>query len=127
METWDIWYPDAAATGLPFARASIDPADVVLLHASPEAIRVEVRDEAGNRVAFADQLKRDGRYYPMTRLRKMAGGGINREDGWPQDDDIGRVVILPGGEAGTLTSWWNAADGSSWRWTTEFFNKSSNN
>ena len=28
METWDLWYPGAAATGLPFARGRLDPTDV---------------------------------------------------------------------------------------------------
>jgi hypothetical protein len=123
MEVWDLWYPNAAATGLAFARASIDPTDVLLVHAAPEHLRVEVRDDNGHRIAFADKLKREGRYFPMTRLRKTADNAIAREDGWPQDEDLGRVVILPGGEAGTLKSWWNADDEKSWRWSVEFFNE----
>ena len=34
----------------------------------------------------------------------------------------GALVILPGGEVGTLVAWWNAADGSEWRWRVEFYN-----
>ena len=37
--------------------------------------------------------------------------------------DIGRVVILPGGEAGILKSWWNADDRREWRWQVEFYNQ----
>lgn len=122
METWDLWYPNAAATGLSFARCRIDPADAVLVHAVPPALRVEIRTDSGERVAFGDQLALAGPYFPMTRLRKQAGGGVSREDGWPIAEDIGRTVLLPGGEAGILRSWWNADDGSEWRWSVEFYN-----
>ncbi|HXK33550.1 MAG TPA: hypothetical protein VNM91_06030 [Dehalococcoidia bacterium] len=122
METWDLWYPGGGADGLPFARARIDPADVVLVHAAPRRLRVEVRDDAGNRLAFGDDLRREGDDVPVTRLVRV-GGRIRREDGWPRDDDVGRAVLLPGGEAGRLLSWWNAADGSEWRWQVEFYNR----
>jgi hypothetical protein len=122
VETWELFYPHAAATGLPFARCRIDPADVVIVHAAPNALRVEVRDDDGARIAFADGLPRTGGYFPMTRLRKAAGATLSREDGWPSPDDLGRTVLLPGGEAGALKSWWNADDGSEWRWTIEFYN-----
>jgi hypothetical protein len=123
METWDIWYPDAAATGLPFCRARIEHADEVLLHAAPESLRVEVRDEEGRRLASGDGLRRAGASFPMTRLRRD-GERIVRSDGWPAaEGDRGRIVLLPGGEAGMLTSWWNAEDGSEWRWSVEFYNR----
>ncbi len=38
-------------------------------------------------------------------------------------DDLGSLVILPGGEVGTLVEWWNAPDGSEWRWRLEFYNR----
>lgn len=123
LETWEIWYPNAAATGLPFARCRIDPADAVLVHAAPDTLRVEVRDDAGARLAFADQIRRAGAYYPMTRLRRTADGGIVREDEWPEAGDIGRTVLLPGGEAGIIKDWWHAEDGSEWRWHVEFYNR----
>lgn len=88
MEIWDIWYPGGGPQGISLARASIDPAEVVLLHAAPNNLRVEVRDDGGQRVAFGDRLKLDGDYFPMTRLVRE-GGGIRREDGWPGADDIG--------------------------------------
>jgi hypothetical protein len=33
------------------------------------------------------------------------------------------VVLLPGGEAGILKSWWNADDRKEWRWDVEFYNQ----
>jgi hypothetical protein len=120
-ETWDIWYPDAAADGIPFARGRMDPAIAVLVHAAPDALRVEVRGPDGAPLARGDKLRREGRYYPMTRLRRH-GESISREDGWPRPEDIGRPVILPGGEVGILRSWWNAEDGSEWRWDVQFYN-----
>ena len=47
---------------------------------------------------------------------------ITLEDGWPTEADLGRLVILPGGEAGILQKWWNAEDKSEWRWGVEFYN-----
>ncbi len=122
IETWELWYPNAAATGLSFARCRLDSADIVLVHAAPDALRVEVRAEDGSRRAFADQLRLEGDYYPMTRLT-LAGASVVRTDGWPEAADIGRPVLLPGGEVGILTAWWNAADGSEWRWSVDFYNR----
>ena len=121
VETWDLWYPNAAAVGLSFARGRMAPAEVVLVHAAPETLRVEVRDDAGLQIAFGDQLRRDGQYFPMTRL-KRTGVQVTREDDWPEEADIGRPVLLPGGEVGILLEWWNADDGSAWRWSVEFSN-----
>jgi hypothetical protein len=50
------------------------------------------------------------------------GDRIRSEDGWPTQADLGRVVLLPGGEAGILKSWWHADDHSEWRWQVEFYN-----
>lgn len=122
MEIWDIWYPKGGAQGLHVARARIEPQVVVWLHAAPDMLRVEVRDDDGRRLAFGDRLERDGKYLPMTRLARI-GDAITREDRWPVSEDPGSVVILPGGEAGVLKEWWNAADGSEWRWSVEFYNK----
>ena len=122
MHTWDLWYPNAAAQGLSFARARIEAADVVLVHAAPDVLRVEVRDDDGALVARGDQLRLHGASVPMTRLR-IDDAAVLREDAWPGEDDIGRVVLLPGGEAGTLRAWWNAPDGSEWRWSVEFYNR----
>ena len=120
QEVWDLWYPDAAAQGLPFARGRLDETDVVLVHAAPEVLRVEVRSDSGQRYAAGDELRRTAER-PMARLRRT-GDDIVREDVWPDERDLGRPVILPGGEIGILKSWWNAEDGSEWRWQVEFYN-----
>jgi hypothetical protein len=122
MEVWDIWYPGGGAQGLPFCRARIEPAGGVLLHAAPDSLRVELRDDTGQRIAFGDRLDRAGPYFPMTRLDRR-GDTVVRSDGWPGADDIGAVVLLPGGEAGILRSWWNDNAGREWRWTVEFYNR----
>ncbi len=119
-QTWELWYPDAGATGLPFARARIDATDAVWLHAAPPKLSVTVR-EGDAVIAKGRDLERAGRRFPMTRLA-IENGEVRREDRWPDDSDLGAVVILPGGEAGVLVGWWNAADESEWRWQVEFYN-----
>ncbi len=119
-QTWDLWYPNAAARGLPFARGRLDPTDMLLVHALPDTIDVDVRDDDGSLIARGLGLKRTA-VRPMARLL-VRDGEISREDCWPGDAEIGHPVILPGGEVGILLSWWNAEDGSEWRWRVEFFN-----
>jgi hypothetical protein len=120
--TWELYYPDAAATGVEFARARIAPADVVWVHAAPPVLAVTVREGDDRVIARGEPLARVGLSVPMTRLARR-GDAIVREDRWPTDADLGAVVILPGGEAGILKSWWNAKDGNEWRWTVEFSNR----
>ena len=122
LHTWEIWYPGAAATGLPIARARIDPTDVVWAHSVPRKLAVTVRQGDDRVLARGEPLERAGDYLPMTRLTRD-GDRITREDRWPTDADLGSIVILPGGEAGVLTAWWNAPDGSAWRWSVEFSNR----
>ena len=124
LHTWELWYPGAAATGLQLARARIDPADVVWAHAVPRKVSVTVRQGDDRVVARGEGLTRGKRYMPMTRF-SISGDAVTREDRWPHDDDLGAIVILPGGEAGILTAWWNADDGSAWRWSVEFSNRRS--
>ena len=121
LHTWELWYPGAGATGIPIARARIDPQDVVWAHSVPRQVAVAVRKGDDRIVARGEGLSRKGGYKPMTRFA-IDGDAISREDRWPTDDDLGSVVILPGGEAGILTAWWNAKDGTSWRWSLEFSN-----
>jgi hypothetical protein len=52
----------------------------------------------------------------------VGDGAITREDRWPTEADLGSLVILPGGEVGTLVEWWNAPEGNEWRWRVEFYN-----
>lgn len=121
LQIWDLWYPKAAATGLPFARGRLDETNVLLVHAPPPVLTVEVRSENGQRLAYAKDLEQTAER-PMARLT-VQGEKIAREDLWPTEEDIGRLVILPGGEVGQLVSWWNAEDGSEWRWQVEFYNQ----
>ncbi|HEX7197018.1 MAG TPA: hypothetical protein VF364_09340 [Candidatus Limnocylindria bacterium] len=122
LHTWELWYPGAGATGLPIARARIDPTGVVWAHAVPRTVAVTVRQGDDRVVARGEPLERAGTYLPMTRLA-IDGDAVLREDRWPTDADLGTIVILPGGEAGVLTAWWNAEDGSAWRWSVEFSNR----
>jgi hypothetical protein len=121
QHVWDLWYPNVAAQGLPFARGRLDATDVLLVHAAPETLDVAVRNDDGQLLARGIGLARTAER-PMARLT-VEDGQIGREDLWPVADDIGRPVILPGGEVGILLTWWNAEDGSAWRWQVEFYNR----
>ena len=122
MQVWDLWYPNAGAQGLSFCRARVEDVERIWVHAPPDTLRVEVRDERGSMLAAGDQLTRTSpERLPMARLR-IAGQRVEREDAWPADADAGSIVLLPGGEAGVLTSWWNAPAHDEWRWTVEFYN-----
>ncbi len=120
IQLWDLWYPQAAATGVPFARGRLDATNVLWVHAPPPMLTVEVRSEEGKRLAYAQDLAQTADR-PMARLT-VEGARITREDLWPPPGDIGQLVILPGGEVGQLLRWWNAEDGSEWRWQVEFYN-----
>lgn len=123
IEIWDLWFPDAGATGVSFARSRVDSeaaGDRLLVHAAPPHLEVTVRNEQGAVVAKGEKLERHEEG-PMSFLVRD-GETISLEDGWPTDADHGRLVILPGGEAGILQKWWNADDKSEWRWQVEFYN-----
>ena len=119
-QTWDLWYPEAGARGLPFARGRLRATDVLLVHAAPPALDVEVRDDDGRLLARGAGLPRTTDT-PIARLIRQ-GAGIVRADVWPEAVDLGRPVILAGGEIGLLREWWHAADGQEWRWLVEFYN-----
>ena len=120
MQVWDLWYSKAGATGMSFARGRLNATNILLVHAPPPVFTVEVRSEDGQRIAYTQDLEQTADR-PMARLT-LQGNEITREDMWPEPRDIGQVVILPGGEVGRLVSWWNAEDGSEWRWQVEFYN-----
>jgi hypothetical protein len=121
METWDLWFPEAGATGIPIARGRLAPTDVLWAHAVPATLDVTVRDQDERVIASGTGLQRNDARLPLTRLARR-GREIVREDRWPTDRDLGAPVILPGGEVGILTAWWNAEDGSEWRWQIELYN-----
>jgi hypothetical protein len=123
IEHWDLWFPDAGATGLAFCRSRVDGAIAgqrLLVHAAPPRLDVTVRDERGALVAEGLGLAR-GQEGPMSYLVRD-GDRIRLEDGWPGEADLGRLVLLPGGEAGILLGWWHAEDRSAWRWQLELSN-----
>ncbi|HZQ06923.1 MAG TPA: hypothetical protein VFD70_10120 [Anaerolineae bacterium] len=120
IEIWDLWYPHGGATGVPFARGRLDATNILIVHAPPESLTVEVRTDDGQRLAYGKDLPRTADR-PMARLMRR-GETIERQDTWLHESDIGRPVILPGGEVGIILSWWNADDGSEWRWQVEFYN-----
>ena len=125
LEVWDLWFPDAGATGIAFARSRVDDqaaGNRLLVHAAPPKLDVAVRDQDGKLIAQGSGLER-GQSGPMSYLVRQ-GEAISLEDGWPSQDDLGRLVILPGGEAGVLKAWWHAEDHSEWRWQLEFYNHS---
>ena len=120
LQIWDLWYPQAGATGVSFARGRLDPTNVLFVHAPPPILTVEVRNDNGERLAYTKDLTQtaDG---PIARL-SVQGETVLREDLWPTESDLGQSIILPGGEVGKLIRWWNAEDGNEWRWQVEFYN-----
>jgi len=120
MQTWELWYPKAASTGLLFARGRLDATDRLLVHAAPDVLSVEVRNEDGTPIASGTDMERR-QQTPISRLTRK-NGSILREDLWPTDADLGLPVILPGGEVGILKAWWHAGDHKEWRWQIELYN-----
>lgn len=122
-EIWELWYPDAGATGLSFSRSRVAAEAAggrLLVHAAPPRLQVRVTGEDGQLVAEGTKLERHEEG-PMSYLVRD-GREVRLEDGWPADADVGRLVLLPGGEAGILKAWWHASDRSEWRWQVEFSN-----
>jgi len=120
LQLWDLWYPQAGSTGLSFARGRLAATETLLVHAPPPVLTVEIRSEQGRRLAFSQDLPQTADR-PMARLTRR-GDRVVRQDLWPTQEDIGQLVLLPGGEVGILMQWWNAEDGSEWRWQVEFYN-----
>ena len=120
QQVWDLWIPDVGATGISFARGRLDATNVIIVHAAPEKLNVEVCDDQGNVLARGENLPRTTNS-PMARLRRQ-GNKITREDIWPTEADYGTLVIVAGGEVGTLQKWWNDAGQQEWRWSLEFYN-----
>jgi len=120
QEIWDLWIADVGATGISFARGYLDPTNVMLVHAAPEKLHVEVRNGEGTVVAHGENLSRTTDS-PMACLRRQ-GNTITREDCWPTEADNGTPVIVVGGEVGILQQWWNDPGQQEWRWSLELYN-----
>jgi hypothetical protein len=120
IEIWDLWFPEAAAQGLLFGRGRLQSTDVLLAHAAPANLRVDVVDDAGRLLARGTNLRRTAET-PITQLNRR-NECIERVDIWPSEREIGLPVIMAGGEVGILTAWWNDPDRQMWRWSIELFN-----
>lgn len=120
IEYWSVWYPKAGATGLLLSRGLLDPTASLLLHAPGDVITVEIHDVQGRRLAYGRDLMRT-KNSPICRLQRV-DDQITRVDCWPSQSDLGSLVLLPGGEVGTLVAWWHADDHQEWRWQVEFYN-----
>lgn len=118
---WHLRSPDGGSLGLEFLRARIAPVDRVLVHAAPDRLDAEVLENGSRLLASGTQLTAT-EDTPMARLL-LDGVRILREAVWPTQDDLGSVVLLPGGEAGVLREWWHAPDRSAWRWQLELSNQ----
>jgi hypothetical protein len=86
LHIWDLWYPQAGATGVSFARGRLDATNILWVHAPPPMLSVEIRSESGNRLAFAQDLAQTADR-PIARLSRD-GETITREDMWPTQEDI---------------------------------------
>jgi hypothetical protein len=120
QQIWDLWIPDVAAQGISFARGRLDATDILLVHAAPEKLTVEVYDDHGEMRARSADLPRTAST-PIARLQRQEEH-IIREDIWPSSADYGLPVILAGGEVGILQQWWNDEQEQEWRWRLEFYN-----
>ena len=121
-EDWELWYPQAGATGLLFGRCRVAAGyTVALVHAAPQMLTAVVRGADGAIMAQGQDLAAAADT-PIARLTRR-GDTIERADIWPSADELGLPVLLCGGEAGILTSWWHADDQSQWRWQIELYNR----
>ena len=120
LQYWTVWYPKAAATGLLVGRGLIQPAEELILHAAPDVLTVEISDRDGHRLAYGKDLYQTSDT-PMCLLTRQ-GEKIIRKDIWPTEANYGTLVLLAGGEVGTLRQWWNSSDRQEWRWQVEFYN-----
>jgi hypothetical protein len=117
---WAIRGADGGSAGLEFARAQIEPSDSVLVHAAPARLDVEVFADGERLVATGRDLRpTETMDSPMTRLT-IDGSSVRRRAVWPAQEDLGSIVLLPGGEAGQLRTWTTPGDRRSWVWTVEF-------
>lgn len=119
-QIWDLWLPGPGSQGLSFARGRCEATDVLLVHAAPEQLSVDVFTEQGVLLARTNNLPRTSDA-PMAKLQRY-GNQIGRLELWPTEAEYGLPVILVGGEIGLLRSWWNDPQQQEWRWSIELYN-----
>jgi len=120
LQLWDLWYSQAGATGIFFARGRLAATNILIVHAPPPSLTVEIRSDKGRRLAYGQDLAQTADR-PMAILTRRENR-VTRQDRWLTQKDIGQCVLLPGGEVGVLIQWWNAENGSEWRWQIELYN-----
>ena len=120
LQLWDLWYPQAGATGISFARGRLADTNILIVHAPPPSLTVEIRSDKSRRLAYGQDLAQTADR-PMAILTRRENR-VTRQDRWLTQKDIGQCVLLPGGEVGVLIQWWNAENGSEWRWQIELYN-----
>ncbi len=81
QEIWDLWYPEAAAQGLPFARGRLDEAAVLLVHAAPPVLAVAVRRDDGTLIARGEGLQQTAdRWRASSGMANASPGRIAGQD-----------------------------------------------
>jgi hypothetical protein len=118
---WNLRSSVGGMNGLEFAVALTAGGHYrALVHAAPSALKVEVRTDDGELIV-SGEAERDGDYSPITLL-EFEGGRVSRSEIWPTAEHHGLPVLLPGGEVGTLTAWYNDEDRTWWKWSIELSN-----
>ena len=115
--TWIVRAP-GGADGVVFARGRSAPLDRILVHAPPPVIDVEVFEDGERLVATGTDLRADDHAGPI-QLLTVDGERVTRSPVDPVDEPD-EIVLLGGGEIGTLTSWEWSEDRSRWRWSVRF-------
>jgi hypothetical protein len=81
LQIWDVWYSQAGATGIPFARGRLQETNSLLVHAPPPVLTVEVRNNRGQRLAFARDLEQTARIIPVIlRVRAARRSSLEGQD-----------------------------------------------
>ena len=115
--TWIVRAP-GGADGVVFARGRSAPLDRILVHAPPPTIDVEVFEDGERLVATGSDLRADDDAGPIQSVT-VDDARVTRSSVDPVDE-VGAIVLLGGGEIGTLTAWEWSEDRSRWRWSVRF-------
>jgi len=115
--TWIVRAP-GGPDGLVFARGRSAPLERILVHAPPPVIDVEVFEDGERLLARGTDLRADDDAGPI-QLLTVEGARVTRSPVDPADE-LDEIVLLGGGEIGTLTTWEWAEDRTTWRWSVRF-------
>ena len=90
LQTWELYYPEAGATGTEIARARIDPTEVVWLHAAPPVLAVTVRE--GDDRVLAPRPS-----FGKTELLALVSGKVSYRTPGGKVTKLSDAVIVPNG------------------------------